>query len=101
MKPYLEKEPRDVTALVDSTVELDCSASGDPPPKVMWRRADGKLPVSRARVTEDKSLRIDRLTPEDEGTYMCDATNLVGSVTAKATLTIHCKSFDAANTCHS
>ncbi|CAH1399529.1 unnamed protein product [Nezara viridula] len=89
VKPFLSKEPRDVTALVDSSVELECAAGGDPPPKVLWRRADGKMPISRARLTEDKSLRIERIAVEDEGVYICDATNLVGTITAKATLTVH------------
>lgn len=89
VKPFLSKEPRDVTALVDSSVELECAAGGDPAPKVLWRRSDGKMPISRARLTEGKSLRIERLAVEDEGVYICDATNLVGTVTAKATLTVH------------
>lgn len=80
-----------MTAVADSSVELECAVGGDPSPKILWRRDDGKMPIGRARLTDDKNLRIDRVQPEDEGVYICDASNLVGAITAKATLTVHCK----------
>ncbi|XP_073999543.1 roundabout homolog 2-like isoform X2 [Rhodnius prolixus] len=89
VKPFFSKEPSDVTAVADSSVELECAVGGDPSPKILWRRDDGKMPIGRARLTDDKNLRIDRVQPEDEGVYICDASNLVGAITAKATLTVH------------
>lgn len=55
----------------------------------MWRRDDGKMPVGRAGVQDDKSLRIDAVTANDEGTYVCEADNLVGSAQAKAVLVVN------------
>uniref|UniRef100_A0A146L1T0 Roundabout 2 n=1 Tax=Lygus hesperus TaxID=30085 RepID=A0A146L1T0_LYGHE len=89
VKPFFSKEPSDVTAVADSSIELECKVGGDPTPKILWRRDDGKMPVGRARITDEKNLRIDRVQPEDEGVYICDASNLVGAITARATLTVH------------
>lgn len=49
------------------------------------------MPVGRARILEDKSLGIMNVEPSDEGVYICDAQNDVGSISARATLTVHCK----------
>ncbi|KAF6202601.1 hypothetical protein GE061_002999 [Apolygus lucorum] len=89
VKPFFSKEPSDVTAVSESVVELDCRVGGDPAPKILWRRDDGKMPIGRATITEEKSLRIAHVQPEDEGVYICDASNVVGAITARATLTVH------------
>lgn len=49
------------------------------------------MPIGRAHILDDKSLRIEHVTPEDEGLYICDAENLVGTISARASLTVHCK----------
>lgn len=36
---------------------------------------------------------MESVVPEDEGEYRCDADNGVGTVTATAMLTVHCKFF--------
>lgn len=92
MKPFFNKEPLDVVALVGQRVLFECSVGGEPSPHVLWRREDGKMPIGRAQILDDKSLRIDNVQPADEGLYICDADNLVGSVTARATLVVNCKS---------
>lgn len=63
---------------------------GDPPPDVIWRRTagGGAMPPGRARVLDDRTLRLEAVTPEDEGEYSCEADNAVGSVTSSATLTV-------------
>lgn len=76
---------------MDTPVELECSAGGDPTPKIQWRREDGKMPMGRTRITDEKHLRIERVQPEDEGVYICEASNFVGTIFAKATLTVHCQ----------
>lgn len=47
--------------------------------------------MSRSRILEDKSLRIERVKVADEGIYICRAENSVGYVEAVARLTVHCK----------
>nr|CAD7201378.1 unnamed protein product [Timema douglasi] len=89
VKPFFNKEPSDVTVLEDQNVQFQCLVGGDPHPNILWRRDDGKMPIGRAQILDDKSLRIEHVSPEDEGLYICDAENVVGSVSARASLTVH------------
>lgn len=58
---------------------------------VLWRREDGKMPVGRARILDDRSLSIEDVQMSDEGIYICDAQNDVGSIAAKASLVVNCE----------
>lgn len=68
-------------------------------PDVLWRRTAGagNMPLGRVHILEDRSLRLENVTPEDEGEYSCEADNAVGTVTASATLTVYCKYIDLWN----
>lgn len=46
------------------------------------------MPLGRVRVLEDRSLRLERITLQDQGRYVCEADNVAGSLTASATLTV-------------
>ncbi|XP_037072033.1 LOW QUALITY PROTEIN: roundabout homolog 1-like [Pollicipes pollicipes] len=97
VRPHLLRAPTDATVLVGDSVDLACQVAGDPPPSVYWRRQDARMPVDRINVLQDKTLRIEQVRPQDEGTYVCEADNRVGSVTASATVTVHSHpSFDRA-----
>ncbi|GAB6023129.1 hypothetical protein CHUAL_007213 [Chamberlinius hualienensis] len=89
VKPNFLKMPEDVTAIANETVTFECKVAGDPVPTIIWRRQDGKMPIGRAQIQEDKSLKIEHVTPTDEGEYICEAENVVGSVIASATLVVH------------
>ncbi|KAK5642014.1 hypothetical protein RI129_008181 [Pyrocoelia pectoralis] len=89
VKPSFNKEPHDVVALVGQKVTFSCSVDGEPKPKVLWRREHGKIPIGRAQIADDKSLQIQNAQSSDEGLYICDAENLVGSISAKASLVIN------------
>lgn len=91
VKPFSLSETEDVTVLPAQTVRLLCRVGGDPPPKILWRRDDGEMPVGRAQILDDKSLSIEHVSLEDEGIYICDADNLVGSISVRTSLTVHCK----------
>lgn len=97
VKPFFNKEPTDVTVLAGESVQFQCKVGGDPTPNILWRRDDGKMPIGRAHILDDKSLRIEHVAPEDEGLYICDAENLVGTISARASLTVHCKCRRSAN----
>ncbi|KAH7945573.1 hypothetical protein HPB49_013087 [Dermacentor silvarum] len=88
-KPYFVRVPEDVTALAEESVEFECKVNGDPKPTVTWRRKDGKMPVGRAYVQEDKNLHIRNVVPADEGSYVCEIENIVGSTSASAILIVH------------
>lgn len=87
----MKKEPQDVEALAGQRVTFKCVVEGDPAPKVMWRRDDGKLPIGRVSIQNDNSLQIESVQPSDEGLYICVAENVVGSISAKASLVVNCK----------
>ncbi|XP_073845114.1 roundabout guidance receptor 1 [Musca autumnalis] len=90
VKPYFMKKPQDLTMLAGQTATFHCSVGGDPPPKILWKKEEGNIPVSRADIQhDDKSLEISNIVPEDEGTYVCEANNNVGQISARATLTVH------------
>ncbi|KAJ8953117.1 hypothetical protein NQ314_007399, partial [Rhamnusium bicolor] len=89
VKPLFNKEPQDVVALSGQKVVFECSVDGDPTPNVLWRREDGKMAIGRARILDDKSLLIDNVQTSDEGLYICDAENLVGSISARASLVVN------------
>lgn len=62
---------------------------GSPPPTIVWTRANNERFTSSTEVmTENGVLRFLGVTGEEAGSYICTATNPMGSVTATATLRI-------------
>ena len=51
---------------------LNCSASGEPPPAVSWKRFTGPWNYGRMKV-QSGSLQISRLNEIDSGIYICEA----------------------------
>lgn len=99
VKPFFNVEPQDVVALLGKRVVFQCSVDGEPIPHVLWSREDGKMPIGRATI-HDKSLQIDNVQTSDEGIYICAAENVVGSITAKASLVVNCKFLNVRKTYH-
>lgn len=87
----MNTEPKDVTVHTGQTAEFECKVSGDPKPNIYWEREGSKMPFGRAQILDNKSLRIINVMAQDEGLYVCNAENDVGSEKAKASLTVHCK----------
>lgn len=91
VKPFINTEPKDVTVHTGQTAEFECKVGGDPKPNIYWERDGNKMPFGRAQILDNKSLRIINVIAQDEGLYVCNAENDVGSEKAKASLTVHCK----------
>jgi roundabout axon guidance receptor 2 len=91
VKPYFLKIPLNQTILLEQTAEFACQVAGDPSPDILWRRHDGKMPIGRGHILDDKSLRIEKVISLDQGIYICEAENGVGTISANATLIVHCK----------
>lgn len=82
---YVNVAPQDTTVLVTpsrvveegSPVNLTCSSTGFPAPKILWSRqlGDGELqPLS-----EDTTFTIISTKVEDSGIYVCEGTNQAGT----------------------
>nr|XP_053644600.1 roundabout homolog 2-like [Cherax quadricarinatus] len=89
IKPSFLRGPKDTVTLTERKVEFECQVSGDPGPQVSWRRLRGPLPEERTEILDDHTLRIGRVTPGDEDTYVCEAVNVVGTARTNATLTVY------------
>ncbi|XP_008582539.1 PREDICTED: vascular cell adhesion protein 1 [Galeopterus variegatus] len=81
---YVNVAPRDTTVLVSpspileegSSVNMTCSSSGLPAPKILWRRQlnNGDLqPLS-----ENTTITLISTKMEDSGTYVCEGINQAG-----------------------
>ncbi|XP_054720927.1 basement membrane-specific heparan sulfate proteoglycan core protein-like [Uloborus diversus] len=62
--------------------------SGSPTPTVEWTRADGSPFTSSTEIVNGGVIRFNRVTGDEEGTYICTAENSGGRVTAQAVLQI-------------
>ncbi|KAF5269923.1 hypothetical protein FQR65_LT05722 [Abscondita terminalis] len=89
VKPYFVKEPQDIVALAGQKVTFYCSVEGEPKPKISWKKEYGKISIGRAQITDDKFLQIQNAQPADEGLYICEAENIVGSILTKASLVVN------------
>ncbi len=71
-----------VNVTVGATAVISCSSSGDPLPDLTWSRVGIVVLTTDERViisSDRRSLTIMNASREDEGQYVCEATNLVGS----------------------
>ncbi|XP_006018755.1 neural cell adhesion molecule L1-like protein isoform X3 [Alligator sinensis] len=70
-----------VTVIKGGVLLLECIAEGLPTPLLIWNRVGRDMPEDRA-ATENygKVLKIGEVSAADEGTYLCTASNSVGSV---------------------
>lgn len=77
--PKLTKIPdRSYTIYEGDTAKLTCEAFGFPTPVIQWTRPFSALQKGRNNVNNG-TLSIQDFRPEDTGTYMCTATNNLGS----------------------
>ncbi|XP_072513660.1 matrix-remodeling-associated protein 5 [Salminus brasiliensis] len=76
--------PQKTDVTYGGRLQLDCVASGDPEPRVIWRTPSRKLVDahysydSRIKVFANGSLTVHSVTEKDEGDYLCVARNKLG-----------------------
>ena len=83
--------PRDVYALKDAPLTLDCATSGQPIITVIWQRNGQEINLDGSRsMLANGSLLIDSILPrKDAGIYQCCASNEYGTIcSANVTVTI-------------
>ncbi|GBL99245.1 Transposon Ty3-G Gag-Pol polyprotein [Araneus ventricosus] len=85
--PRWTTEPPHTEAVLGSDVILNCVADGFPKPQILWKRAEDTLQSDYNTLLTDAhihtlpngSLSIRNVEKTDEGYYMCQATNGIGS----------------------
>merc|ERR1712223_512543 len=73
-----DNSSRSVVVTEGQRVELDCYASGYPPPEIYWRRQDNAVLPTNTSIYKGHTLMFPKVTKEHRGTYYCVATNVVG-----------------------
>ncbi|KAK1803404.1 hypothetical protein P4O66_020832 [Electrophorus voltai] len=87
--PYTTVLPDDVAVREGEVIRLQCLAHGTPPLRFEWSREGGPLPPAAEQQGAD--LQINLATPADAGTYVCVASNEVGSSKATAKVRVRCE----------
>ena len=82
---FIQTPDRVIKVTANSLASVSCQAFGFPPPTIVWSRGLVPLPQGRTTATNG-TLNISNFSPQDIGTYMCKATNKLGSVAALTTL---------------
>lgn len=70
-KPVITGGTESLTAALGSSASMSCQAAGYPQPEISWYKRGGSMP--RDYSVDEGALKIDRLRPEDAGTYICNA----------------------------
>ncbi|XP_061483037.1 matrix-remodeling-associated protein 5 isoform X2 [Rhineura floridana] len=76
--------PQRTDVTYGSTLKLDCSASGDPWPRILWRLPSKRMMDSlqsldsRIKVFGNGTLVVHSITDKDAGDYLCVARNKIG-----------------------
>ena len=88
-RPEISLSPGPIYAESRKNVLLPkCQVIGYPPPVVSWTKLFDQLPVGRATV-KGQTLTITKADKKDAGTYICSATNAMGTSHAMTTLIIN------------
>lgn len=91
-KPKFSTPLKDLTIKDGESLTLTCAVAGEPEPKVSWFK--GSEPINSSDIislkykNREATLHIEEVYPEDEGVYICKATNAEGTAETKCKLTI-------------
>ena len=85
--PNIIVTPPSLTVNKRGTASIQCSASGNPAPTVVWTRVNGSLPAGRSAVSGGK-LEVHKAQVNDSGLYQCEATNIMGKARKQVKLVV-------------
>ncbi|XP_066911984.1 basement membrane-specific heparan sulfate proteoglycan core protein-like [Clytia hemisphaerica] len=83
--PRASVSPPYGTVDIGESIEFQCSVTGYPLPTITWKRGNGKMLPRNVRI-DGPSLRLTDIESEDEGDYICTATNKGGIVNRRGLL---------------
>ncbi|KAG1951262.1 cell adhesion molecule [Pimephales promelas] len=79
--------------------KLECVSKGNPLPEpVFWTKDGGELPDVERMIVEGRDLIITTLNKTDNGTYRCEASNILGTNRDEFTLYVYAKDFPGTTT---
>lgn len=90
--PKFTKNLTDLTVNDGESLNLAAHVTGDPDPQIQWIKNNN--PLSSSEVVDLKykngiaKLTINEVYPEDEGVYICKATNVMGTAETTCRLTV-------------
>ena len=76
-RPILETTYSKLAAEIGQTITLTCRVSGEPKPKIFWKRNEQILQCDEM-IDGKCYLRLVKITKKDFGSYRCIAENLLG-----------------------
>ncbi|UJR25150.1 hypothetical protein I4U23_006509 [Adineta vaga] len=89
LSPYFEHQSENQnrlqkkSAIVNHTLVLLCPAIGIPKPKIQWYYNGHDIPSNKRHIhikQNGKKFIINKIKSDDEGRYVCQATNTIGSI---------------------
>ncbi|XP_078514467.1 cell adhesion molecule 2 isoform X2 [Lissotriton helveticus] len=89
-KPSVNILPSTPVPQEGQTLTLTCESKGKPRPEpVLWTKDGGDLPDSDRMTVSGRELTISFLNKTDNGTYRCEAENMLGRSNAEYVLIVH------------
>lgn len=82
------RHPSNQTVLAGQDVLLACQVGGDPQPDIHWRRKDSDINLAKVKILQGQGLRIESVHPLDEGIYICEASNVMGTISTLVELKV-------------
>ena len=89
--PSIVTPPMSIVVNETGTASFQCEVEGNPQPKLTWLRDNSSLLVNKRVVSTAGGLVINDVTLTDDGTYTCEARNILGVMTSSVRLTVQGK----------
>ena len=89
--PFIVTPPMSIVVNETGAASFQCEVEGNPQPKVTWLRDNSSLLADKRIVPTAGGLVIKDVTLKDNGTYTCEARNILGVMTSLASLTVQGK----------
>nr|XP_002739916.1 PREDICTED: myosin light chain kinase, smooth muscle-like [Saccoglossus kowalevskii] len=91
--PKFTQELRDIEVCEGSAARLDCVVVGEPEPDIRWLKEGKEIKESKHHSMDfgdddSVSLIIAEVNEDDDGEYMCEATNIAGKATSAAEIIV-------------